>query len=682
AEPAGPQILALEIGSEELPAGDLASAVRQLRAAVPALLDALRLAYESVEVEGTPRRLAALVSGLAPRQPDLESEVKGPPAERAFDRDGKPTQAAIGFARSKGVSPADLKVIAQGERRYAAALVREAGRPATEVLAEALPGLIAGLKFDKSMRWNGSNVAYSRPLRWLVALYGAEIVPFSYAGVVSGRTSRGLRPAGSPPFEVEEAADYRAALAERHITLSAEARRTAIWAAAGRLAEEVGGSSRNDPELLAEVANLVERPALLRGRFDERFLALPPAVLVAVMRKHQRYFPVYAPAGRELLPFFITARNGDAGDLEVVRAGNEHVIEARFADAEFFYRRDVQRPLAAYLPELATLTFQAKLGSMLEKVERLRGLTPAVAELLGLDGEETEAAARAAGLSKADLATGLVVEMTALQGLMGGHYARLSGEPEPVAAAIGEQYEAVSATRPGLALALADRLDSLMGLTAAGLAPKGSNDPFGLRRAAVQVVENLVANKVSFDLRQGLAAAAEQLPIPAAAGDVAAALAFVQARLASSLQERGARASVVRAILAEQGHDPYAAVQAAAALEDWSGREEWPALLEAYARCARISRDQPDYALDPSRLALAEELALWEAYQAAAPLADGSVAGLAAALGQLRPAISAFFDEVLVMDPDLDARHNRLALLQRIAALGRGTADLSHLEGF
>ncbi|MCI0399074.1 MAG: glycine--tRNA ligase subunit beta, partial [Chloroflexi bacterium] len=439
---------------------------------------------------------------------------------------------------------------------------------------------------------------------------------------------------------------------------------------------------------------LVERPTLLRGRFEERFLALPPEVLVAVMKKHQRYFPVYAPDGQGLLPYFITARNGGAEHLDVVRDGNEHVIRARFADAEFFYKKDTQRQLADFLPRLDTLMFQTQLGSMLDKLHRLEKLTPVIAGMLGLSPEETAAAARAASLSKADLASSMVVEMTALQGIIGGHYARLSGEPEAVAQAIAEQYNAVSATRPGLALALADRLDSLMGLFAVGLAPTGSNDPFALRRAAIQIIENLVANRVSLDLRPALAAAGQQLPVAGqrsvgmgqrsvgVAETVAGVLAFVAGRLETYLQEQGYRTSVVRAVLAEQGHNPTAASQAAAELSQVVRDAGWEPLLDAYARCVRITRDQPAFELHPAELALPEEQTLWRTYQTAAAGVNSSVESLVDALRTLEPAISRFFDEVLVMDEDPSVRHNRLALLQRIAGLAEGIADLSQLEGF
>ena len=677
-----PQTFLLEIGSEELPATDLETAVAQLKAVMPTFLENLRLSHGHIAVYGTPRRLVVLVKELAARQTDLEMEVKGPPADRAFDADGRPTKAAEGFARSRGLSLSDLQIVTEGDRRYVAALVREEGKPGPVVLAEALPDLVAGLKFEKSMRWNSSNVSYSRPLRWLTALYGTEIVSFSYAGVQSGPISRGLRPYGSPPLTITSAADYLDIMNRNGIVADSDQRRELIVQAAEELATTVRGRIQPDTALLNEIVNLVELPTALLGRFEERYLALPAPILVAVMKKHQRYLPVYNRDGG-LLPYFIAIRNGDEQHLAVVTEGNEHVIRARFADAEFFYKKDIRQSLADYLPRLGTLTFQTKLGSMLDKVQRLEKLTPAIAKILDLDTGETAAATRAAALSKADLATSMVVEMTALQGIMGGFYAQRGGEPEAVVTAISEQYNAVSQTRPGLALALADRLDSLMGLFAAGLAPKGSNDPFALRRAAIQIIENLTHNQVAFDLRQGLAAAAELLPIPAPAEQQAAVLAFIAGRLEALLQEQGLRTAVVRAVLAEQGHNPYRAGQTAAALQEALNLEDWPQLLDAYARCARIVRSQPgDYQLQPEALALPQEQALWSAYQAVEAQGDGRLPSFITGLRELEPAITHFFDAVLVMDEDTAVRHNRLALLQQITRLSAGIADLSQLEGF
>ncbi len=676
------QTFLLEIGSEELPVGDLTSALNQLRRQVPELMDNLRLVYQSVEIDGTPRRLSVVVNQLEGRQTDLETVVKGPPAERAFDKDGNPTKAAVGFAKGKGVDVTDLKIVEEGDKRYVAAIVREEGRSAAAVLAEKLPDLIASIKFERSMRWNSSNITYSRPLRWIVALYGPNIIPFTYAGVKSGRLSRGLRPYGSPEIEINEAANYAVIMRKNGVVVAEDKRREQITTIATRLAAEKNGIIPEDPDLMEEVANLVEKPTPLRGCYEDRFLKLPDEVLVAVMRKHQRYFPVYAKSGR-LLPYFIAVRNGDERHLDIVVDGNEHVIRARFADAEFFYQNDSKRELSHFLADLDTLTFQTDLGSMLDKVNRLEKLSPEICRMLGLSEEETVIATRAAALSKSDLASKMVVEMTSLQGVMGGIYARLSGESDEVAAAIAEQYNAVSVTRPGLALALADRLDSLAGLFTVGLAPKGSNDPFALRRAALHIIENLISNQIEFDLRAGLSVAASLLPGESEERVLVELLQFINTRLETLLREKGHAASVVKAVLAELGHNPYAAQNTVIVLGEVIKENDWTELLDAYARCVRITRNlHEQFVLKPSEFQIEPEHELLSAYQKAASNGDGRLATFIVSLRQMLPAITRFFDEVLVMDENKAVRENRLALLQHISLLTKGIADLSYLEGF
>lgn len=679
--PSEPATFVLEIGSEELPAHDLRSALNQLRTLVPDMFGKARLRYDSVTVDGTPRRQTVIVEGLAPRQENLETIAKGPPADRAFDSEGMPTRAAMGFAQGKGVDVADLQIVEEGDKRYVAAVVRETGQPTSDVLAEILPDLLAAISFTKAMRWN-SPISYSRPLRWLVALFGEAVVPFAYVGLNAGRSTRGLRPYGSPSIEIASAESYRDQLTANKIVLSTAERQERIKLQSAELALTLDGTLPDDIDLLDEVTNLVEHPTAFIGRFEQRFLDLPVEILVAVMRKHQRYFPVYKNE-RELLPNFIAVRNGDDQHLDTVIHGNEQVIRARFADGEFFYKNDKDKPLVSFLPELDTLMFQAELGSMLDKVQRLEQITPPLATLIGLDGDETATATRAAALSKADLATSMVVEMTALQGIMGGHYAGLHGEPQAVCRAIAEQYETVSRTRPGLALALADRIDSLVGLTAAGLLPKGSNDPFGLRRATIQIIENLATNDIVLDLREAILLSAESQPIPAGSDVQTQVLDFIAVRLEVLLRESGHRASVVKAVLAEQAHNPAAAYRTCAALSKTITAPDWATLLDAYARCVRITRSQPQpFTLRPDAFALVQEQTLLAAYTAAADASDGTLPTFVANLRALEPAITGFFDDVLVMDEDDAVRENRLALLQHIAALTDGIADLSQLEGF
>jgi glycyl-tRNA synthetase len=603
----------------------------------------------------------------------------------------------VGFARSKGVSVEALEVRELDSGRYVTAVVRETGRPAPAVLAELLPALIARLQFEKTMRWNASGVAFSRPIRWLVALLGEQVLPFGYAGLASGRVSHGLRPRGSPAVEIARAGDYLLKMRAARVEVDPAKRRAEILKQVRKLATQAGGRVA-DEGVLDEVANLVERPTALLGSFDPEHLALPRDVLVSVMKKHQRYFPVEAAEaaeGRALLPHFIAVRNGDSRHLDVVREGNEHVIRARFADAAFFVREDLKRPLEDFLPQLATLAFQKKLGSMLDKAQRIEQLTAELAPRLGLAEAETATALRAARLAKADLATQMVVEMTALQGIMGREYALRSGETPEVAQAIREHYlpagagDALPASAAGLAVGLADRLDSLVGLFAAGLAPSGSADPFGLRRAALGVTLLLARRKRDFDLRPALEAALRLLPedvqppLERREALLSEVLGFIAGRQRAQLLEAGYRYDVVDAVLAEQAANPARALRGVQQLSVWVARPDWPPVLAAYARCVRITRDQREqYPLAPEALREPAEQALYAAYQAAAAKPRESVDDFFAALLPMIPAISRFFDDVLVMADDPAVRASRLALLQRIAALAQGVADFSKLEGF
>ncbi|MHB1317115.1 MAG: glycine--tRNA ligase subunit beta, partial [Anaerolineae bacterium] len=504
-----------------------------------------------------------------------------------------------------------------------------------------------------------------------------------------GRTTRGIRPGGSRLIPLDSVAAYEPELAREGILLDVAEREAAITGAARALAASAGGSLGGDAALLREVANLVESPLPILGSFDSAYLRLPDAVLLAVMHKHQRYFPVLRE-GR-LLPHFVAVANGAQLDVEAVRKGNEEVLAARYADAAFFYAADTRLPFGELSAQLGTLTFQEKLGSVLDKVQRLTLLVPEVCELLKMSEIESANAGRAAALCKNDLGTQLVVEFTSLQGIMGRHYALLSGEPEPVARAIEEHYlprfvgDRLPEESEGTAVGLADRLDTLVGLFAVGIRPTGAADPWGLRRAALGVVQILVEKCVSLSLAQAISAASEQLPMsvePEVLRDVEE---FVIRRLEGYLREAGYRYDLVQSVLAEQGDDPSAAREALDAMGPWLERSDWDTILDNYARCVRITRDMTTiHSVD---LALIDEPATRDLYDAYLRVASSVreapvIETLMQSLAALAPLIARFFDDVLVMAEDLKVRQNRLALLQSIGALADGIIDLSQMEGF
>lgn len=682
-----------EIGTEELPSADLKRALQQLEQGFKTMLADARLEHGEMRIQGTPRRLVVSVNDLAPNQPDEEKIVKGPPADRAFDDQGQPTPAAQGFARSKGVHVSDLEVRQMDGGEYAAAVVRSVGRQAAEVLAENLPELIASLRFEKSMRWNSSNVSFSRPIRWLLAFFNQQQLHFTYAGIPSGSTTRGLRFLKPERIEIQSATEYSTSLADQGIILDQDQRAQQISDQVNKLAVDAGGTPVLEPELLEEVNNLVEAPLALRGSFDEVHLELPKEVLISVMKKHQRYFPV--EKNGQLLPYFIAVTNrgekGDDQELDLVVEGNEHVIRARFEDAAFFIAEDTKQSLGDYLPQLDTLTFQADLGSMLAKTNRVSDLVLDLAPLLGLNSDQVQVARRTAELCKADLVTQMVIEMTSLQGIMGRYYALKSGELDSVANAIYEHYlprsagDAFPESLPGLAVGLADRLDTLAGLFAIGLAPTGTKDPFGQRRAALGIVGNLIEWDLDFDLRVALQAAGKRLPRDFSQSSQEDCLNFIIERQRNLLLEKGEAFDVVDAVLAVQGHNPNRAGKAVKALSSWVARPDWKEILPAYARCVRITRELSDvYTVDEGGFTEPAEIALYDSLSTAEskPRSPGFVDDFLDAFTPLIPDINKFFDQVLVMDDDDKLRHNRLGLLQRIAALARGVAEMDRLEGF
>jgi glycyl-tRNA synthetase len=686
----GPADFLLEIGTEELPGADFTAAVEQLKSRVPAMLDELRLAHGAIEVIGTPRRLIVKVKDLADQQQARTTVVKGPPKNRAYDETGQTTRALEGFAQGKGVAVADLEAREIDGGVYMVALVKEATRCAYDVLHEALPGLVTGIKFDKSMRWNHTNVPFSRPVRWLVALLGGTVIPFEFAGLTAQAQTHGLRFIEPQVLPINDAADHEKVLAAQGIILDPEKRKEAIRGQVLAISKNAGGSDKLDEGLLDEVTFLVEAPFAFLGTFEDSHLQLPPEVLISVMKKHQRYFPVQAADGK-LLPHFIAVRNGSEKAIDLVTDGNEQVVRARFADANFFIREDLKHPLETMLTRLGTLTFQQKLGSMLDKSKRITALVEKLAPVFDLTGEDLKTAKRAATLCKADLVTHMVVEMTSLQGVMGRYYARFFGESEGVAQALYDQYlprfagDALPSNKIGLAIGVSDRLDSLCGLFAAGLAPTGTKDPFAQRRSALGLVQSLGAFDLDIDLREALKAAAAQYPFDIDQKSLDATLEFVVGRLKNSLTDQGFRYDVVDAVLAEQGFNPAGVYRAVKELTGWTSRADWATILPAFARCVRITRDQKQvFTVIPEVFAEQSEKELFNAVVAIEKNLPqrGSVDALFNAFVPAIPQVNRFFDEVLVMAEDARLRSNRLGLLQRISALAKGVVDLSCLEGF
>ncbi len=683
-----PQSFLFEIGTEELPVADLESAQTQLEELIAALLKDIRLPHGDIRVWGTPRRLVALVEEVQPAQADRDTLVKGPPASRAFDSNGLLTPAGEGFARSKGIDPKALEIRDVDGGQYAVATLHEKGRSATTVLSEELPKLIAKIKFDKSMRWNTSKVAFSRPIRWLLALFGGEVIPFSYANLKSGRNTRGLRFQDVESISIQNPAEYFMALEMQGIILNHVDRKRVIREQITRIMQDSGAQVDINEDLLSEVTNLVEAPTAFKGSFEPEFLKLPKDVLISVMKKHQRYFPMQKEGN--ILPNFVGVRNGDSQYLDVVADGNAQVIRARFADAAFFIREDSEKKLAEYLPRLDTLTFQIKLGSMLDKTQRIEKTTPQLCDLLKIKSEKRTAILRTASLCKADLVTHMVTEMTSLQGAIGRGYALRSGESAEVADGIFEHYlprfagDQMPKALPGLIVGIADRLDTLAGLFAAGLAPSGTKDPFAQRRAALGLVMELMEWDLDFDLVQGVELAASVLPISASTEQKAACVEFIQGRLRSYLLDQGFKYDHVDAVIAGCGNNPAAVLRSVKVLAERASKPDWQTVIQAYARCVRITRDQTNqFDVDPTKFVDHSEKELFTAIQkleASQPFAK--LDDYFSEFQEMITPINRFFESVMVMAEDEGVKANRLGMLQKIARIPLPLVDLSLMEGF
>ena len=676
--------LLLEIGTEEVPAHVMPHLLDDLKRLASNMLAERRLAYENLRTIGTPRRTALLVTGLAERQEDVSTETRGPSVAIAFDAEGNPTKAGVGFARGQGIEPSAL-IQRDG---YVYASVHEKGAETAQLLTELLPELIRAIPLPNSMRWGDLDFRFIRPIRWIVALYGTEVVPFTLANVTSGNTSRGHRTLAPQDFVIASPADYKAACEKAYIIVDQERRRAMITEQIAAVAKECSGTAAITPDLLEEVLYLVEYPTALSGSFEEKYLALPAEAVITPMRDHQRYFPVKAEDG-SLLPVFITVRNGGKEYLDVVAHGNERVLRARLADAQFFFDEDRKKSLAEHREKLKTVVFQQGLGSMYEKTERLMGLVTAIVEDLADDDAAYEMMAldaqRAAELSKADLVTGMVTEFTELQGIMGREYALLDGEKPEVACAIDEQYmprfagDELPQSDLGFALSVADKIDNIVGTFSRGKIPTGSQDPFALRRQALGLVLMLIEWKSGLLLGDLVEEACDLYELNDVARDKMQTdvADFIRLRLKNVLTERGVRYDVQEAVLTDV--DCVADVPVRAAyVERLLASDGAEALVQAFVRVGNIARAAEIGAVDAALFTAQEEGALLAAYENVVAVRAEAEDPLVAEQ-TLAKAIGAFFDAVMVMDKDERIKKNRLTLLKAVDNYLLWTADYSKI---
>lgn len=684
--------LAFEIGTEEIPAFDLAGAVKQLSTMVPSLLDDAAIPHGAVKIFSSPRRLIVIAEEIPEATEEKNEVFKGPSAKIAFDAEGNPTKAAQGFARGKGVDPSSLVV----EDGYVYARTHTPSVNVASLLSSVLNKIIHGLSWPRSQRWGVQSEYFTRPVRWIVALFGNEVIDFTFAGLVAGRTTYGHRFLAPGPFEVADADSLVDVVRSASVIPSEAEREQVIREGVAKAEVETGFTAVLHPKTLVEVINLAEYPTVLVGTFDEEFLKVPEEIIVDAMLVHQRYFPLYDKDGK-LTNRFIVVSNGDPACAETIVDGNERVVRARLYDAKFFYDEDLKQPLESYVDHLGEVVFQEKLGTMLDKTNRIQRLADHLAEDAGLAGQDLSDVERAARLCKADLVTSAVVEFTSVQGVMGSYYAAASGETAQVAQAIEQHYRPRFAgdeapdTVVGKIVAIADKLDTVCGLFAVGQGPTGSSDPFALRRSAIGIVAMLSgkdAVEVSLvaAIDAALASYAQQgieFDTDAVRRDV---IEFFITRTKVMMRDAGNSIDAIDAVLSAGIQEPVELINRVSALE--AARSEHPEVFEdlatAYARANNLCDSKLGTEVDEGLLSEVEQALVRAVCQAesnvASALENNNYAAALSELAALRKPIDLFFENTMVMDEDQALRENRLRLLNSFVAVFANVADFALLS--
>jgi len=679
--------LLFEIGAEEIPAGFMPNILGQLKQLAETKLNDAHLPFESIATYGTPRRLALIVKGLADASAEISERHKGPSASIAYDADGNPTKAAIGFARGKGLDVTDLVV----ENGYIYAETKTAGVPAKDIVTDMLPQLITGLNFPKSMHWGKLDAKFVRPVRWLVALLDEEVIPVEFATVKSGNVTRGHRFLGADEITIKNAASYVDTLKENFVMVDQDARRELISKQLHDIAASKNASIVWDDDLLEEINYLVEWPTALCGGFEESYLALPDAAIITPMKDHQRYFPLVDQDGK-LLPMFLTVRNGSDHSIEVVQAGNERVLRARLDDAKFFFNEDRKKPLIDRQDGLTKIVFQEGLGNLADKTERLLKLGRVFGEECGLHEDTVVVLERATELAKTDLTTGMVTEFTELQGVMGKEYALLDGESPEVAEAIFEQYlprfagDVLPQTEAGKVLSIIDKVDNIVATFSRGLIPTGSQDPYALRRQTIGILNILLGSEWNISLRPIFKASMELLNVPAEKQDelLDQVEEFFTLRLKNIFLDREVPHHVIDLLLSNNELSVADAEGLVNALLV-NRIDEDVELVQAYTRMYNLVKDVEYTGVNSDLLKEDAEKELFEAASKASEASSaaweaGDYDAVVAVPATLVPAINKFFEDVMVMDKDEAIKANRLQLVRLAYSVMAIIGDISALK--
>ena len=681
--------LLLEIGVEELPSRFGQTTLDQIENNLSKLLKEERVNFDNIDKYATPRRLTFVIKNLADKASDLEEEVKGPAKKIAVDEEGNFTKPALGFMKSKGLDPENVYFKQVGNAEYLFGTIKQSGKETAEILKNIIPTAIKNVTFPKAMRWGGKNMRFARPIRWMVALLNDNVLDVNLEGIKASNVTKGHRFLGEREFEVNSVEDYFEKLEKNYIILDQHKRKAMIKEQAIEVANSLGGEVELDDDLLEEITFLVEYPTAFYGEFEEDYVKLPKEVVTTPMKEHQRYFPVSKDG--KLLPYFIAVRNGDSHRIDIVKAGNEKVLKARLADALFFYKEDTKKPLESFVDKLQTVVFQAKLGTVYDKSLRIDKLSQTILNELNMS-ESAKNTQRAAKLCKADLVTNMVFEFTELQGIMGRDYAKVGGENEEVCQAIFEHYlpryagDILPETNAGIALSIADKLDSIAGFFAIGIKPSGSQDPYALRRQALGILSILLDKKLSVNLNNLINAALYNYSnLEFNKEEVASQIVeFFVERVKNLFKDLGIRYDVIDAVLNKNLNDISDIHTRALELNRWLQKDELVEMLTAFNRVSTLAQKSTIDIVKEELLKEDAEIKLYNRFKeiklnVESLLVDKKYNEALDAFATLRPLVDNLFDNVMVMDKDESVKENRLGLLKQIYSTMLTICDLSKI---
>ena len=679
----------LEIGVEELPSRFVESTLAQIKENLQKSLTENRVEFGDIETYATPRRLTFVINKISDKQANLEEEVKGPSKKIAVDDDGNFTRPALGFMKSKGLAESDVYFKQVGKDEYLFGTLKEEGKSTDEVLKEIVPEAIKGVTFPKAMRWGGKNMKFARPIRWMVALLNDETLPIDLEGIIASNVTKGHRFLGAKEIEVNSIEEYFEALKNNYVVLDQNIRKETIKTQSEEVAKSLGGVVEIEDDVLEEITYLVEYPTAFYGEFDKDYVKLPKEVVTTPMKDHQRYFPVSKDG--KLLPYFIAVRNGGDNRLDLVKAGNEKVLEARLADALFFYKEDIKKPLESFVENLKTVVFQAKLGTVYDKTLRIEKLVEDIVDTLD-EKEILNDAMRAAKLCKADLVTNMVFEFTELQGVMGREYAKVCGENDAVAEAIFEHYlprfagDILPETKAGIALSIADKLDSIAGFFAIGIKPSGSQDPYALRRQALGILSILLDKKLDINLEKLVGDALDNYDNLEfnKAEVVAQIMDFFTERVKNLFKDLGIRYDVIDAVLSSNLNSISDIHTRAVELNNWLQKEELVEMLTAFNRVSTLAEKAESDKVDEALLKEDPEIKLNAGFKEIKSQVEGFLANkeynkALDAFASIKPLVDNLFDNVMIMDKDEAIKANRLGLLKQIYDTMLTICDLSKI---